>query len=91
MSVLHSLLAGGFAGWNQAADTRQTWSPDGEWIAYAANKSADWDVYIMNTDGFSTRVERPVIRLMMDSPIGRQMEQGFILRTAGKEMSKSMY
>ena len=43
------------------------WSPDGRWIAYAANSDGDWDIYLFNPESGVT------INLTQDLP-GDQFE-----------------
>jgi hypothetical protein len=36
-------------------ETRPSWSPDGEWIAFMSNLGDQWDIYVMRADGTERR------------------------------------
>jgi len=40
---------------DRAADGLPTWSPDGETIAFVSNRSGEWAMWAMNSDGSDQR------------------------------------
>lgn len=40
---------------DDAADTTPTWSPDGQWIAFASDRDGDFEIYIVQSDGTGLR------------------------------------
>lgn len=40
---------------DDATDTNPTWSPDGQWIAFASDRDGDFEIYIVQSDGKGLR------------------------------------
>ncbi|MFH1220207.1 MAG: hypothetical protein V1694_07110 [Candidatus Eisenbacteria bacterium] len=40
---------------NDAANIQAEWSPDGNWIAFASDKTGDWEVWVMDSNGQNLR------------------------------------